>query len=210
MITTLIFDFGGVIMDLKKKRTVNVSDALSELTGVSVERIKTLWKQYGRDVLINKLLPIDFLKIVLRHFGLYADPQALLGTWNKLHVKEQKLIDWKLVDYIQKLRKSYKVYILSNTFDVGMHGRIDREMESLFDGIFLSYKEGVAKPDKEAYLSFCRKIKASPQQCILIDDSRVNIESASILGMDTLFYTDFESFKKELEYKLIKHVSRVT
>jgi 2-haloacid dehalogenase len=52
----------------------------------------------------------------------------------------------------------------------------------LFDGILISGREGVAKPDPRAFQTLCTRYRLNPSTCIFIDDSAVNVRAADAFG----------------------------
>jgi putative hydrolase of the HAD superfamily len=60
---------------------------------------------------------------------------------------------------------------------------ISRHFEEIIDIHFLDY---VSKPDRKAYLKALNHLSARPEECILVEDSAVNIVPARMLGMITV------------------------
>lgn len=71
-------------------------------------------------------------------------------------------------------------------------------MHALFDIRHYSCDTGVAKPDSTAFMKLCKEIGAHPNECIFIDDYRVNIEAAQALGFTTRHFSDAKKLRTEL------------
>jgi putative hydrolase of the HAD superfamily len=57
------------------------------------------------------------------------------------------------------------------------------EQQQLFDTVFLSYQEGVAKPSREAYELVAERLGLQPDECVMIDDLEQNVDGAKLAGM---------------------------
>jgi len=59
---------------------------------------------------------------------------------------------------------------------------------SIFDCFVNSAQERIKKPDRRIFLLTCNKMKVKPEECIFMDDSLENIETAKDLGMTTVWW----------------------
>ncbi len=68
--------------------------------------------------------------------------------------------------------------------------RIDKHMGlSDFDYVFLSFEMGLRKPDDKVYSFVEETLKTKPENIMLIDDTKENIESAKKRGWKTCLAT---------------------
>jgi 2-haloacid dehalogenase len=68
-----------------------------------------------------------------------------------------------------------------------------------FDGVIVSGIEKLVKPDPRIYRVFCERYALAPETCVFIDDSAVNIASATKFGMQTIHFTgDAKALRKQL------------
>jgi putative hydrolase of the HAD superfamily len=77
-----------------------------------------------------------------------------------------------------------------------------RHFESILDIHFLEF---VNKPNRRAYLRVLDEISARPEECILIEDSLVNIVTAANLGMTTVLVREGDP-----KYVAHHHIERIT
>jgi len=70
---------------------------------------------------------------------------------------------------------------------------------ALFDEILLSGELGVGKPDPRIYLLAADRLGLIPEQCVFVDDLRVNVRGAAQLGMVGVHHTDIAATRTELE-----------
>jgi putative hydrolase of the HAD superfamily len=90
--------------------------------------------------------------------------------------------------------------MLSNVGSSGLENYMDYAvLEKHFEVIVESAKIGFAKPEARAYEITADRLGIRLDECIFIDDREEYIEGAQHVGMQTILYTDFESFKSEIE-----------
>ena len=133
-------------------------------------------------------------------------PDALCGD-------AQRLVKWyeqsEPIDGMEKLVRDlheygYKIYLLSNT-SLEFH-RFREKIPALkyFDGEFISADCGLLKPDERIYRMFCEHFSLTPNECVFIDDSPANIESAARVGLNGIvFYSDVALLREQLIEKCI-------
>lgn len=105
----------------------------------------------------------------------------------------------QLLDYINELKKDYKIGMLSNVADDRLSELFNDEDIAAFDDIVLSYQVGLAKPDERIYRLSAQRLDMDPEDCLFIDDNSSYCVGARLVGMRTILYEDFEQFKRQLE-----------
>jgi putative hydrolase of the HAD superfamily len=79
------------------------------------------------------------------------------------------------------------VWLLSNTDPVHMsHLRPQLPVLEKFQGLWLSYQTGTAKPDPAYYTGFCEHTGYQPAQCLFVDDRADNVFTAKSLGWQAI------------------------
>ncbi len=186
-IDTLVFDYGGVIVNLNKRQ---VTDALCKL---GVGRIKQV--VYGRRIkrlireFIDGLVPTEvtlaqMLKLCRR--GTTTD--QLLDVLRKLCGD----LPTSRLQALVELRKRYKVYMLSNISDVlwQMSAQqirdLGHEPAECYDGFYLSYEMGVAKPDSRIYTQMFADAGINPQRALYFEDRIDNYNAGKALGLQAV------------------------
>ena len=90
---------------------------------------------------------------------------------------------------IRKLKKRYKVGLLSNTNEFHYERYISKvEVFPLFDSVTLSFEVKVMKPGEGIYRDAVGKLKVLPRECVYIDDIEAYAEGARRLGMKGIRY----------------------
>jgi len=65
-------------------------------------------------------------------------------------------------------------------------GAAPPRLRSLFDDFCDSSVMGMRKPEPEFYLLACKRNKVNPNECVFLDDLRMNLKPAKELGMQTI------------------------
>lgn len=73
----------------------------------------------------------------------------------------------------------------------------------LFDGVVISGREGVTKPDPAIFELLCERHGIDPAEALFIDDSPANIDTAAALGFATHQFVDPGSLQQELEARAL-------
>ncbi len=107
-----------------------------------------------------------------------------------------------LIDYLQTLRPSLKVGLLSNGNRDDVERVLKREgVEDAFDLVVVSSELGLYKPHPNVFDAALKQLdptlKAS--EVIMIDDSPRHVAGAQAAGLHALKYTDLPSLKTAIE-----------
>lgn len=190
-IDALIFDLGGVILDLCKdgKEGINGSNAMSILFGISLGEADDIWNKNKNGILVGSENPEQFIERIKKHLGDNRNTLEILNQWNFLGQKTDSIINYELLSKIQKWRESYKVYALSDAFDVAQRDNVTNDLRHRFDGFFLSYEQGYVKPSIESYENLLSKTGQVAKNCIFVDDIEINVEGAKKAGMKAVQFT---------------------
>lgn len=188
-IKNIIFDFGGVIMDLHIQRVKEEFLAL----GGSVELFP---KQYSQFEGIFQLIDRGEMSIpqfydAVREQGRipHATDAQIRDAWLSLlgPIQEERLRT------LLRLKERVNLYILSNAnalhWDYIEHTLMryrGEDVNKWFKRIFLSYEMHLEKPEPEIYQAVIREAGLIPQQSLFIDDSELNTTAAAAQGFNTL------------------------
>lgn len=190
MIKAIIFDCFGVLLGKGFEHTYHLAGGDS------------LKDKYFIEKMLNKT---NLGKISENEFNLaIADKLNISLTQWMRAMAEAELPDKELLNYIKSLRKNYKTAILSNanrgvlTLKLG-----DDWLRECFDEIIVSADYGVLKPDPRIYQIAIDKLGVDYQESVFIDDREMFLDVASRLGMKTIIYRDYQTFKNKLEKLLL-------
>lgn len=186
-IKNLVFDLGGVIMDLNRERCV---EALEILGMKDAESMLGLYKQTGPFLMLEegKLSPAQFRDAMRERIDGEVTDEQLDDALNKFLVG----IPINRLRALRKLKEEYKVYMLSNTNSIMFDSKIKEcfmtdglNVDDYFDGFCLSYKAKCSKPDSRIYLYIVDKFGIVPEETMFFDDSQKNLDAAEKIGFKT-------------------------
>ena len=113
-------------------------------------------------------------------------------------------INTELLTHINKLKKAYKVYVISNASSTFLRNLLSTySLYEYFDGIFISAEMKIAKPDVKYFDFALDSIGISPEDAIMTDDNPNNVAAASKAGIDGIVFENTDDFITKL-YKIIE------
>jgi epoxide hydrolase-like predicted phosphatase len=147
---------------------------------------------------LGKLSRNDFNKEASTLTGIPV-PEIVQG------IEAEMIINTTLVAYTEELKKTgFRIACLSNgSHEWTLQVINERGLGHLFEDIILSSDLGIVKPDAEIYLKALRKLAIQPSQAVFVDDRKVNVDAAEVLGIQGLVFTDTPTFIADFE-KLTK------
>lgn len=104
------------------------------------------------------------------------------------------------VSVLKRLKQAgYPLYGLSNwSAETFPHARKKYDFFNLLDDMVISGEVGHVKPDPEIYHILLNKIGRPAQECLLIDDSPVNIHQAQKMGFAAIHFQSPEQLETQL------------
>ncbi|MDR1581764.1 MAG: HAD family phosphatase [Prevotellaceae bacterium] len=202
-IKNIVFDFGGVIVDLNRTAAVN---KFKELGISNIEKLLDPYRQKGifRRIEEGSLSREDFYAEIRKLTGKNIDSKDIDQGFHDflMPVNQNKL------DYILELRKKYRMLLLSNTNDITMSwaksekfSPAGKPLNYYFNELYLSYKLGCMKPDLVIFRMMTKLAGIDPAETLFIDDSEANIAAGKTMGFKTFLFGKENSFS-EIEDKI--------
>ena len=188
----LLFDLGGVIMNIERTDAVKAFEALGM---ADADSFFDPYEQRGAFGLLEagQITPAEFRDEVRRRFrpGVTDEEMDAALCRFLLGIPPERL------ERLAELRrKGYKVYMLSNTnpimwerYIVPDFRKLGGEMGDYFDGTVTSFEVGVCKPDACIYEYALEKFAIKPEETTFFDDGPANVEAARRLGINALHVT---------------------
>jgi putative hydrolase of the HAD superfamily len=186
-IHNILFDFGGVILNISHKRLEDAFRALG------VPDFEKFFNQVVQSELFQKfekgeISPKNFRSAIRDMTGIQVSDDVLDTAWNSIigdYTPER-------IDLLVKIKKNYRLFLLSNTNEIHYDyyiGKFRKEygfdFHSLFHNTYWSFKMGKRKPDPESFIEIIDKESIIPGNTLFIDDSKQNIIAAEVLGIKT-------------------------
>lgn len=190
MITTIIFDFAGVIS--KRNFFPVVAEKLSEKYGISKEKVFENLKIHATKYILGQESTRDFWEKVCGEFNIPFDEFVkIFGSSYELNLET--------IELIRRLKKKYRIFLLSDNFDaLSKVIRLDTNIKDIFERMYFSDEMHLIKEDPNAFYYMLNDIKKKPEECIFIDDKEMNLVEPKKIGMHTILFNDTETLEKDL------------
>ncbi len=187
-IKNIIFDLGGVLLDLDFKRTIDAFEKLG------LENFENMFSQFKADELFEKLetgrlTETEFYEAVKKRTTKEITEAAIDDAWNAL------ILDFRVesLALLEELAADYKLYLLSNTNSIHLKyfkklftGQTGKPLlDAYFNKAWYSNEVGLRKPGAEIFEFALKDEKLLATETLFIDDTLINIETAQKLGFKT-------------------------
>ncbi len=207
-IKNIIFDLGGVILNINNKLT---EDAFIKLG------VKNFHEIFGHghaasfvlEYEIGKITDEQFIRELKKLVGSSVSDEQILAAWNVI------LLDFppERIQLLNKLKKQYRLFLFSNTnalHAVEFKKRYraafkNNELDDHFERAYYSQILGMRKPDVEPFLQIIKENNLVPEETLFIDDALINVEGAKAAGLKGYF---LEPGKTILDIDFMRNAKR--
>lgn len=174
----IIFDLGNVVINTDYNKIINnFTNNEEEKEFILNDVIKSPYYELGDTGFIEIEDQID----IINDYTNNKYPELVKDFL--LNYIKYKTWNGDILDILKKLKENgYKLYVLSNISDY-VYKNFKEILESLFDGIVVSYEIHKVKPNEAIYKYLLNKYNLNPEDSLFIDDREVNIKTANILGI---------------------------
>ncbi|MEZ5053527.1 MAG: HAD family phosphatase [Chitinophagales bacterium] len=187
-IQTIIFDFGGVLLNLKQENDWRTQDFFPLFHLQKLKQLKE--KNFFDDFEKGKFSAEEFLS-KLKTISINPDikQETIINAWNSILLD----IPPHRVSIIQQLKTKYRLILLSNTncihtqkFTNDMKEKFgDDILHKYFNTVYYSQEIGCRKPEKEIYHLVMEQQQIKPENILFLDDKPENLEIPKTLGWQT-------------------------
>ncbi len=192
-IKAIFFDLGGVVLTQNTKARLQT---ISEVFSVSDKDLESVFKKYNNDWSTGKITVKIMARKLKNRFKHKKPIPQLLKTWEETYKKKTRP-NRELINFIDKLRKKYQLYLLTNTVDLHHNVNSKRDIFNHFDGVFASFIIGKRKPEQNFYTHVLDELKLKPGECMFIDDINENVEAAKKLGIKGIQFANNQKLLKD-------------
>ena len=187
MIKNVIFDMGGVIVDVHRERAVRNFMAL----GVNdADQLIDSYHHKGIfiDIENGDIDAYEFCQLLCEHTGTNIPREDIEKAWRSII---DPPTEYKL-EYLRELRKTHNVFLLSNNNPIIMDWACapgftesGNALSDYFDKLYISYKMKCTKPDLKIFKMMIEGSGINPSESLFVDDSQRNIDAAKECGLQT-------------------------
>lgn len=204
MIKSIVFDLGGVLVDLDLKKCQETFVNVLGFTKIYELLDPCHQKGFYSDLEEGKITPDQFRTMVLRD----SRPACKAEDVDRCMYSLLVGMDKSKVSLIEELAKKYELYILSNNNPISMtrcHAVFDEaglDYRRLIKTEFISCEMKMLKPSLEIFNEVVRRIGVQPQEIMFIDDSLPNVKAAESAGLRGVHYIQGTDLKESIERAL--------
>lgn len=190
-VRTIIFDLGGVILDLDVARTVKTFAEMADITHGEAETIfhtSPEFNLYEKGGMTDQQFR-DFLKSA---YTPKSSDKEIDNAWNQM----LRSIPVVKLDLLETLKKRYQVLLLSNTNEIHLRyinanllPANSTGLDQYFHRAYYSHRMLKRKPDTEIFDQVLRENNLIPEQTLFLDDNLMNIQGAESVGIKTVHVT---------------------
>jgi len=192
-VKNLIFDLGGVILDLSVQHTL---DSFAALSGMPKEKVHALYfsapgfLDYEKGSIDDR----TFRDFVRETYSISAADAEIDRAWNAM----LRGIPAVKLDLLTRLQNEFQVFLLSNTNAIHIQhinevilpgGNGKRTLDSYFHKAYYSHRMGKRKPDADIFEQVLEENQLVPEQTLFLDDYAPNIVGAQSVGLRTFHVT---------------------
>jgi len=177
-ITHLIFDLGGVIVELRGPPILN------EWTNTK-QSAEQLWEKWltseaPRAFESGKIDAKTFATRIVAELSLSISSDEFLEYFTSLPIGPYA----GALDLLHALRLRYKTALFSNSNAIHWDRKAAMGLQPAFDYHFASHLMGRVKPDLAAFKHVVSELNVPASNMLFFDDNKMNVQSAKQVGMN--------------------------
>jgi len=187
-IKNIIFDLGGVILNIDLKRTAAAFTSLGQQSFENLFNIghaADFFKEYECGLIDDA----GFVAAIKDRLQQNVTDGQVIAAWNSL------LLDFppSRIEFLKSISSKYRLFLFSNTnslhrdaFNIIYQNTFKNgHLDELFEKAYYSHILKMRKPDPGSYQVIIDENELLPAETLFIDDALVNIEGAQKCGIQT-------------------------
>lgn len=186
-ISTLIFDFGGVLINL------DLAQCIQNLNNLGLNNVEKYLSNFGQSDFFMKyekgeIDTPEFRENIRNICTNAVTDEQIDSAWCSFltNIPNEKL------ELLLKLKKKFRVILLSNTNPLHIEvsaasefAKAGKTLYDFFDHAYLSYEMKMVKPTNEIFEKILELEQVPANECLFLDDGEKNILQAKKLGIQT-------------------------
>lgn len=190
-IDSIIFDLGGVILNLRHANTI---ESFSKLCGIDS---KQMLLQYSKSSLFDdyemgRISSEEFRDGIRSLLNINCSDREIDEAWNAMLLD----IPQERVELLKRVRTQKSIFLLSNTNEIHRntiesiftksYGQEFENLSALFEQAYFSYLMRDRKPNPSIFQRILDEHNLDPSRTLFIDDTAAYIEGAKATGLQTI------------------------
>jgi len=181
----IIFDFGGVFIDIDYHLTI---EAFQKISNANVDSLYSKKEQVEIFDLLEtgKIGEREFIDSLGKILKVESSYDEIKKAWNAMLLE----IHPERVEYLRRISKNKRIFMLSNINEIHEAYMVDYfeknkefgDFYSLFEKVYFSHNIGLRKPNKEAFSHVLEQNNLKIEDTLFLDDSPQHVEGFSKMG----------------------------
>lgn len=204
-IRNIIFDLGGVIINLDTNKT---RTAFSQLGAENFEQLFRIGhaESFFKDYEDGTISDDEFVAALKNILEPGTSEETIIAAWNAM------LLDFppERIELLKQLKQQYRLFLFSNTNAIHLEAFNaiyaatfgNQSIDDLFEKSYYSHLLKMRKPDVASFRHIIQENDLDPKETLFVDDAKVNIDGAKAAGLQVL-YLEPPMQITEFDWKLI-------
>lgn len=185
-IKAVIFDLGGVLLNLDYSLTIN------QFKQLGITDFDSTFTQFNQnelfdDIETGKISPFHFINRILDKLPRGCTGNQVVHAWNAMILDFPK----DRMEWLKKFGAKMPIYLFSNTNSIhldavkrALHKSVGHDnLDSYFIKAYYSHILQQRKPHPESFLHICAEQGLNPAHTLFIDDSPQHVNGALQAGL---------------------------
>ena len=186
MIRAIIFDMFETLIT-HYRSPLYFGTQMAEDAGIPDDKFRALWHPTEHERTIGKLTLEDVLEMILREHHCYSESLLKKIAEKRIAAKEEcfRNLHSEIIPMLSAMKeKGFLIGLISNCFSEEADVIRRSELFQYFDAIYLSYEQGIQKPDEEIFQKCMCSLSVKAEECMYVGDGgSEELETARKLGM---------------------------
>jgi putative hydrolase of the HAD superfamily len=196
----ILFDLGGVLYEIDLHQPIHMLKSLSRanLDGFTEDYLFSEHRKFMKGL----YSPENFFNELKKTLNLAISSEEIREIWDNIIVGFRS----EFKPLLTGLKLNHKIAIVSNTDPSHVEKVLAQvpEFPYFFNKIFFSYELKTVKPERAFFTKVLKELDEKPEQCLFLDDSEENIETAKLLGFHAERVTSYADVVGVLQFYGIK------
>ena len=195
-IKTIVFDLGGVLVDWNPKYVYRTIFDTEEKVDWFVTNICSL--EWNEEQDGGRLISEANKILIAKHPEYEKEILAYYDRWEEMLNGSNS----EVVDILRSFRDNpkYRIYALTNWSAETFPKALEQfDFLKWFEGIVVSGKENLKKPDPAIYDLLVRRYQINTESAIFIDDNQRNVDASNKFGLPAIRFDTADKLRTDLK-----------
>lgn len=195
MIKYIIFDLSEVIIT----GYYGTEKRIAKLLGLDEKEVNSILK--GKNffnLMLGEITEEEYINDILKQTNWDISLDEFKNVIRENHNQEIK----GTMEIIKELSEKYELVLLSDHVKEWIEDILEKNKSlEVFNKKYFSYELKNMKSSQETFRNVLEDLGANANQALFIDDSKRNVEVATLLGIESIIFENAVQLREELEYR---------